>query len=104
MAEWNPGSKSPRMQKKVGWLEGSTLEGNEVTLQKKERIVGMFYIEIIATIVCLLFIDYYIKLHGRHGVSEQNVSDVATTRGSEQHNYCRCSRCSFDVYRRRAFL
>ena len=24
-----------------------------------------------------------------HGVSEQNVSDIATTRGSEEHNYCR---------------
>ena len=65
MAEWSPGSKSPRMQKKVGWREGSTLEGNEVTPQKKERIVGMFYIEIIATIVCSLFIDYYMEYLNR---------------------------------------
>ena len=53
------------MQKKVGWREGSTLEGNEVTPQKKERIVGMFYIEIIATIVCSLFIDYYMEYLNR---------------------------------------
>ena len=80
MAEWSPGSKSPLMENKVGRLEGSTLEGNEATLQKKERIVGMFYVEIIVTIVCSLLL---------HGVSEQNVSDTTTIQGSEVHNYCR---------------